>query len=145
MDRGSVTPQGARWSGRFLFRNVRNRPARGEPAIASPRPQRIWVEALFWGLALLLVSPLAIYAGSDAMPMWALFSVAAGIALSLALAGRQMHEVLLADSLSRRKGATKRALVAGGLVLVMLLVLVGLVVATFVLRSHGVARSISVP
>lgn len=144
MDGAPGRTQGAPYRGGFLFRNDPHRLEPGESEIAPPKPQRIWLEVLLWSVALLLVCPLLLYATSEVMPLWTLFAVAAGIALALALAGRQMHEVLLADSLSRRRSAARRALGAAAIVLVMLLVLLGLVVATFMIR-HGMARSPAVP
>jgi hypothetical protein len=103
------------------------------------------VEVLLWSLAVALVSPLALYAGSDSMPLAALFAVAGGLALTLALVGRQMHDLLLADSLARRKSAGRRVAGVGAVLLVLLLVLLGLVVATVLLRRHGMARFLPVP
>jgi len=85
-----------------------------------------------------LVSPLAIYAGTEVVPLPALFSVAAGIALALALVGRQLHGVLLADAMSGRTTTARIALGAGMMLLAVLLVLLGLVGGiVFLLRGAG--------
>jgi len=79
------------------------------------------------------MSPLLLYAGRETMPLAALFAVAAGIALAIALAGRQLHAVLLDDALSGRKSAARAVLAAGMMLLVVLLVLLGVVVALLLL------------
>lgn len=74
------------------------------------------------------------------MPVVALYAVATGIALAIALAGRQLHDVLLADALTHRKGTGKLVLAAGMMLLVILLVLLGVVVALLLLfRKAGIA------
>jgi hypothetical protein len=83
------------------------------------------------------LSPLAIYAGRPVMPLVALYGVAAGIALALALAGRRLHAALLSDAL-RESGGTGRALVAVGMMLLVLfLILLGAVVAILLLFRTG--------
>lgn len=64
------------------------------------------------------------------MPLVALFAVAGGIALALALAGRRLHDLLLADVLSgHRTGIGRLLLTAGMSLLVLALVLLGAAVA----------------
>jgi hypothetical protein len=92
---------------------------------------------VLWVAAVGLLSPLALYAGRPVMPLAALYGVAAGIALALALAGRRLHEALLQDAL-RGKGATGRALVAVGMMLLVLaLILLGAIVAILMLFRTG--------
>ncbi len=71
------------------------------------------------------------------MPLAALYGVAGGIAVTLALAGRQLHEVLLAEALSGRNSAARMAVAAGMMLLVILLVLIGLVVAILLFARSG--------
>lgn len=91
------------------------------------------MEIALWVAAGAMVSPLAIYAGKETMPLAALFVVAGGIAVAIALAGRQLHAVLLSDALSGRAGASRLVLAAGMMLLVVLLVLLGAVVALLLL------------
>jgi hypothetical protein len=102
-------------------------------AITRRKAKSIAIEVGLWAGAVALVSPLVLYAGSANMPIAALFAVAGGIALAIALAGRQLHDVLLADALTQRKGAARLVLAAGMMLLVILLVLLGVVVALLLL------------
>jgi len=78
-----------------------------------------------------------IYAGRPAMPLLGLYGVASGIALALALAGRRLHAALLQDSL-RESGGAGRAMVAiGMMLLVLLLILMGAIVAILLLFRTG--------
>ncbi len=71
------------------------------------------------------------------MPLAALYCVALGIALALALAGRRLHAALLHDGLGG-SGGTGRALVAVGMMLlVLVLILLGAVVAILLLFRSG--------
>ena len=91
------------------------------------------MEIALWATAVAMVSPLALFAGQDTMPRAALFAVAGGIALALALAGRQLHAVLLNDALAGRGGVLRLVLASGMMLLVILLVLLGAVVALLIL------------
>lgn len=91
---------------------------------------------LLGAAAVALLSPLVLYAGRGTMPLAALFAVAAGIALAIALVGRQLHAVLLSDALSGRTSTARAVLAAGMMLLVVLLVLLGVVVALLLL-FHG--------
>lgn len=72
------------------------------------------------------------------MPLAALFGIAAGIALALALAGRRLHDSLLDDALSGREGKGKFLMTFGLALLVLFLVLLGGVVAlVLLLRSKS--------
>lgn len=112
--------------------------AGGGDAIVGPQPVRArWLEPALWVLAAALVAPLALYAGRSVMPLAALYGVAAGIALALALAGRRLHAALLRDAL-RGSGGTGRALVAVAMMLlVLVLILLGAVVAILLLLRSG--------
>jgi len=67
------------------------------------------------------------------MPLAALFGIAGGIALSLALAGRRLHASLLDDALAGRAGKGKFLMTFGLALLVLFLVLLGGVVALVLL------------
>jgi hypothetical protein len=83
-------------------------------------------------------SPLLIYYQSGVMPLAALFGIAGGIALALALAGRRLHDSLLDDALSGREGKGKFLMTFGLALLVLFLVLLGGVVAlVLLLRSKS--------
>lgn len=70
------------------------------------------------------------------MPLAALFGIAGGIALGLALSGRRLHDSLLDDALARRQGKGRFLMTFGFALLALFLVLLGGVVALiFVLRS----------
>jgi hypothetical protein len=95
---------------------------------------------VLWALALAMLSPLLIYYRSGVMPLAALFAIAGGIALSLALAGRRLHDSLLDDALSGREGKGKFLMTFGFALLVLFLVLLGGVVALVLLlrtKSSG--------
>lgn len=104
--------------------------------LTAARRKRPYVELAFWILAMLLVSPLLIYYRAGVMPLAALFAIAAGIALGLALTGRRLHGVLLDDALSARDGKGRFLMTFGMALLLLFLVLLGSVVALlFVLRQ----------
>jgi hypothetical protein len=85
---------------------------------------------------LALLSPLLIYYRAGIMPLPALFGVAGGIALGLALAGRRLHQSLLDDALSGRGGRGRFLMTFGFALLLLFLVLLGGVVSlVFLLRS----------
>lgn len=121
-----------------------------KPPRAAPFPFRnlrakeVFVEILLWGLALALVSPLILYARSSVLPLPALFAIAGGIALALALAGRQLADLLLADALSRRNSLARFLLGAGLMVVFLMVVLVGLIVA-FLQTEDGRERTLPIP
>lgn len=74
------------------------------------------------------------------MPLPALYGIAAGIAMSLALVGRRIHEALLADVLSGRQGTGKLWLTAAMMLIAVFLILVGaVVVLVVILRSRAPA------
>ncbi len=92
---------------------------------------------MLWLAVAALLSPLVIYAGKPEMPLAALYGVAAGIALALALAGRRLHAAMLGDAL-RESGGTGRALMAiAMMLLVLLLILLGAIVALLLLFRTG--------
>lgn len=91
---------------------------------------------MLWGLVLALLSPLLIYYRSGTMPLPALFGVAAGIALGLALSGRRLHASLLADALARRESRGRFLMTLGMALVLLFLILLGAVVAlAFLVRS----------
>jgi hypothetical protein len=96
------------------------------------------VELILWGAVLVLLSPLVIYIGAGEMPLAALFGIAGGIALGLALAGRRLHAALLRDALHGRDDRARFLMTVGMALLVLFLVLLGGVVAlTLLLRSFS--------
>ena len=95
-----------------------------------------WVEVALWAVMIALVSPLVIYYRSGVMPLVALFGIAAGIALGLALTGRRLHQSLLDDALARRDGRGRFLMTFGFALLLLFLVLLGGVVSlVLLLRS----------
>jgi hypothetical protein len=92
---------------------------------------------LFWIVALALLSPLLIYYRSGVMPLPALYGVAAGIALGLALVGRRLHRSLLDDALSRRDGKGRFLMTFGLALLLLFFVLLGCVVALIVVLRQA--------
>ena len=111
----------------------------GSASITRRKSRFLLIEIGLWAAVVALLSPLVLYAGSASMPIPALYGVAAGIAMAIALAGRQLLDVLLADALTRNKGVGKLLLAAGMMLLVILLVLLGAVVALLLLfRSSGI-------
>ena len=95
-----------------------------------------WIEGLFWIAALALISPLVVYSRAGVMPLAALFAIAAGIAVGLALVGRRLHDSLLNDALTGREGKGRFLMTFGLALLLLFLVLLGGVIALiFVIRS----------
>ena len=96
-----------------------------------------WGDLIWAAVALALLSPLVVFAKSEGMPLWCLFAIAAGIAISLALAGRRLHDAFLSDVLRRRQ-SVGRWLLAIALVLVgLFVVLVGVVMALIWVASRA--------
>jgi hypothetical protein len=94
------------------------------------------VEGGAWLAVVALLSPLLIYYRAGEMPLAALFGIAAGIALGLALAGRRLHASLLADALSGREGKGRVLMTFGMALLVLFFVLIGAALAlAFLLRG----------
>ena len=91
------------------------------------------IEIALWCATAALVSPLVLYIGADEMPLVALFGIAGGIALGLALAGRRLHDALLHDALSGRGDRGRFLMTVGMALLVLFLVLLGGVVALMLL------------
>lgn len=90
----------------------------------------------------MLLAPLLIYYREGVMPLPALFGIAAGIALGLALAGRRLHASLLADALSGREGKARFLMTFGMALLIIFFVLLGAVVAlVLILRSAAAGAS----
>jgi hypothetical protein len=92
-----------------------------------------WIEGSLWALMIALLSPLLIYYRSGVMPLPALFGIAAGIALGLALTGRRLHQSLLDDALSGRQGRGRFLMTFGFALLLLFLVLLGGVVSLVLL------------
>ena len=83
-----------------------------------------------------LLSPLLVYFRVGVMPLAALFGIAGGIALGLALVGRRLHRSLLSDALTGREGKGRVLMTFGMALLLLFFVLLGCVVALiFVLRQ----------
>jgi hypothetical protein len=96
-----------------------------------------WIESIFWLVALALLSPLLFYYSSGVMPLPALFGIAGGIALGLALSGRRLHDSLLDDALSGREGRGRFLMTFGMALLLLFLVLLGCVVALILILRQG--------
>jgi len=96
-----------------------------------------WIEGALWLVALALLSPLLLYYPAGVMPLPALFGIAAGIALGLALAGRRLHDSLLDDALSGRDGKGRFLMTVGMALLLLFLVLLGSVVALLLLLRQA--------
>jgi hypothetical protein len=94
-------------------------------------------EALLAALAVALLSPLVFYAPRGAVPMAGMVAIAAGIAMSLMLAGRRLHDAMLADALGRggRRGAV--AVVLSMLAVVLLVFFAIVVCVWLLLRRHA--------
>ncbi len=91
------------------------------------------MEPVLWVAVAALLSPLVLYAGRPTMPLAALYGVAGGIALALALSGRRLHAAMLGDAM-RTTGGSARALTAVAMMLlVLLLILLGAIVAILLL------------
>ncbi len=86
---------------------------------------------------LALLSPLLIYYRAGVMPLAALFGIAGGIALGLALAGRRLHASLLDDALAGRAGKGRFLMTFGMALLLLFFVLLGSVVALVLLLRQG--------
>lgn len=69
--------------------------------------------------------------------MAALFGIAAGIALGLALTGRRLHRSLLDDSLSGRDSKGRFLITFGMALLLLFFVLLGCVVALIVVLRQA--------
>lgn len=104
---------------------------------ARPRAAKLWVELPLWAAALVLLSPLVAYASAGVMPLWALWAIAAGIAVALGLVGVRLHGALLADALARREGPARFLLVAALSILAIFLVLFGAAVALLLILRSG--------
>jgi hypothetical protein len=78
-----------------------------------------------------------IYYRAGAMPLAALFGIAAGIALGLALTGRRLHRSLLDDSLSGRDSKGRFLITFGMALLLLFFVLLGCVVALIVVLRQA--------
>ncbi len=72
------------------------------------------------------------------MPFAALYTVAAGIALGLGLAGRRLHRAMLSEAIDHRSSASQALLAAAMVLCVLVLVLLAAVVALLMLfRGSG--------
>jgi len=92
---------------------------------------------VLWVAAVALISPLLIYYEAGAMPLAALFGIAAGIALGLALTGRRLHRSLLDDALAGRDGKGRFLMTFGMALLLLFLVLLGSVVALILILRQA--------
>jgi len=92
---------------------------------------------VLWIAAMALLSPLLIYYSAGVMPLSALFGIAAGIALGLALTGRRLHRSLLDDALSGRDGKGRFLMTFGMALLLLFLVLLGSVVALLLILRQA--------
>lgn len=98
------------------------------------------LEAFGWLVSLSLLTPLIFYARRKWMPLVALYGVAAGILLSLMLAGRRLYDVMMADGLSGRRRTGPFLLTVGLMLLAILLVVFGAAVAIFFSLSENATR-----
>jgi hypothetical protein len=106
---------------------------RPAPFVMARSARETWIEGSLWALMIALLSPLLIYYRSGVMPLPALFGIAAGIALGLALTGRRLHQSLLDDALSGRQGRGRFLMTFGFALLLLFLVLLGGVVSLVLL------------
>jgi len=95
------------------------------------------VEGALWLVAVALLAPLLFYYPGGVMPLAALFGIAAGIALGLALTGRRLHRSLLDDALSGRESKGRFLMTFGMALLLLFLVLLGGVVALLLLLRQA--------
>jgi hypothetical protein len=117
--------------------------ARGGDAIDGARGKPLpWLEPALWLAVIALVSPLVIYVGKPVVPLAGLFSIAAGIALGLALAGRRLHAAMLHDALRHGSGAKSSLVAAGMILLLLVLVLLGAVVALLAIFRNRFATDL---
>jgi len=98
------------------------------------------LEAFGCLVSLSLLTPLIFYARSGWMPLLGLYGVAAGILLSLMLAGRRLYDVMMAEGLSARRQTGSVLLTMGFVLLAILLVVLGAAVAIFFSLSDNVTR-----
>jgi hypothetical protein len=120
----------------MALRGRRLRARGGPPIDGSGSRYGSLVEAGLWLTVLALLSPLLLYYRAGTMPLAALFGIAAGIAVGLALAGRRLHGSLLADALSGRESRGRFLMTVGMALLLLFFVLVGAAVAlAFLLRG----------
>lgn len=105
--------------------------------MTAKRRSRPFIEGLFWLAALALLSPFLIYYSAGVMPLPALFGIAAGIALGLALAGRRLHDSLLDDALTGRSGKGRFLMTFGMALLLLFFVLLGSVVALILILRQA--------
>ena len=77
-------------------------------------------EALLAAFAVALLSPLLLYAPRGSVPMAGMVAIAAGIALSLMLAGRRLHAAMLSDALGRGGRRNAVAVVVSMLAVVLI-------------------------
>ena len=108
-----------------------------EAPLTAARRGRPWIEGGLWVAAVALLSPLLIYYSAGVMPLPALFGIAAGIALGLALTGRRLHRSLLDDALSRRDSKGRFLMTFGMALLLLFLVLLGSVVALLLILRQA--------
>ena len=111
--------------------------SREDVLLSAARRGPPWIEGAFWVAAVALLSPLLIYYPAGVMPLPALFGIAAGIALGLALTGRRLHRSLLDDALSRRDGKGRFLMTFGMALLLLFLVLLGSVVALLLILRQA--------
>jgi hypothetical protein len=97
-----------------------------------------WGEAVGAAVAVLLLSPLVVFAKAGAMPLWGLFAVAAGIAVMLALAGGRLHDAFLSDVLRRRQTVGRWIVVVAVVLVGVFVVLVGVAMALVWVASGGI-------
>jgi hypothetical protein len=108
-----------------------------EAPLTATRRERPWIEGVLWLAAVALLSPLLIYYPAGVMPLSALFGIAAGIALGLALTGRRLHRSLLDDALSGRDGKGRFLMTFGMALLLLFFVLLGSVVALLLILRQA--------
>ena len=99
---------------------------------------RARTEGVLAAIAVALLSPLVYYAPRGAVPMGGMVAIASGIALSLMLAGRRLHDAMLADALGRRGGHRNAVSLVLSLLAILVVVLFAIVFSVgILLRRHG--------
>ena len=137
MARWQAAAQGGKCTGPVAHAKRSRAEAREDVLLTAARRSPPWIEVALWVAALALLSPLLIYYPAGVMPLAALFGIAAGIALGLALTGRRLHRSLLDDALSGRDGKGRFLMTFGMALLLLFLVLLGSVVALLLILRQA--------
>jgi hypothetical protein len=111
-----------------------------ELVLTAVRRASAFLEGFFWLAAMALLSPLLFYYRAGVMPLPALFGIAGGIALGLALTGTRLHKSLLDDALAGRDGKGRFLMTFGMALLLLFFVLLGCVVALILVLRQAMPK-----